>query len=36
MLASALLGQIGNTLIIVIGYSIVGYGAWTLRKMWKS
>lgn len=35
-MAASVLGQIGNTLIVLVGYSIAGYGAWTLRKMWKS
>lgn len=36
MIGSVLLGQIGNLLIIVVGYSIAAYGGWTLRKWWRS
>ena len=32
----ASLGQIGNLVIVVAGYSIVVFGAWTLHKWWRS
>jgi hypothetical protein len=35
MIAS-ILGQIGNLVIVVVGYSIAAFGAWTLHKYWRS
>lgn len=33
---AASLGHIGNLIIVIVGYSIVAFGAWTLHRWWRS